>query len=69
MQAHVAPVALKPKAIVIMGGLSMPNVPVYPDPRLPAFELPPDTCTIHHLRDSRREMLPFHEIPAFRGAR
>ena len=28
MQARVAPVALKPKAIVIMGGLSMPNVPV-----------------------------------------
>jgi hypothetical protein len=28
MQARVASVALKPKAIVIMGGLSMPNVPV-----------------------------------------
>jgi hypothetical protein len=28
MQARVAPVSLKPKAIVIMGGLSMPNVPV-----------------------------------------
>ena len=28
MQARVGPVMLKPKAIVIMGGLSMPNVPV-----------------------------------------
>ncbi|MDP3564288.1 MAG: DUF2124 domain-containing protein [Methanoregula sp.] len=28
MQARVAPIVLKPKAIVIMGGLSMPNVPV-----------------------------------------
>jgi hypothetical protein len=28
MQARVSPVVLKPKAIVIMGGLSMPNVPV-----------------------------------------
>ena len=28
MQAHTAPVKFKPKAIVIMGGLSMPNVPV-----------------------------------------
>src|SRR5512137_614900 len=28
MQARVAPVSLKPKAVVIMGGLSMPNVPV-----------------------------------------
>jgi hypothetical protein len=28
MQARVATVALKPKAIVVMGGLSMPNVPV-----------------------------------------
>jgi hypothetical protein len=28
MQARIAPIALKPKAIVIMGGLSMPNVPV-----------------------------------------
>ena len=28
MQARMAPVTLKPKAIVIMGGLSMPNVPV-----------------------------------------
>jgi len=28
MQARVASVNLKPKAIVIMGGLSMPNVPV-----------------------------------------
>ena len=28
MQAHMAPVKFKPKAIVIMGGLSMPNVPV-----------------------------------------
>jgi hypothetical protein len=28
MQARVSPVLLKPKAIVIMGGLSMPNVPV-----------------------------------------
>jgi len=28
MQARVAPVILKPKVIVIMGGLSMPNVPV-----------------------------------------
>ena len=28
MQARMAPVTFKPKAIVIMGGLSMPNVPV-----------------------------------------
>ncbi len=28
MQARAAPVSLKPKAIVVMGGLSMPNVPV-----------------------------------------
>lgn len=28
MQARTAPVSLKPKAVVIMGGLSMPNVPV-----------------------------------------
>ena len=28
MQARIAPIVLKPKAIVIMGGLSMPNVPV-----------------------------------------
>ena len=28
MQARMAPVMLKPKAIVIMGGLSMPGVPV-----------------------------------------
>jgi len=28
MQAGAPPVSLKPKAIVIMGGLSMPNVPV-----------------------------------------
>jgi hypothetical protein len=28
MQACTGPVALTPKAIVIMGGLSMPNVPV-----------------------------------------
>lgn len=28
MQARAGPVSLKPKAVVIMGGLSMPNVPV-----------------------------------------
>ena len=28
MQARMAPLTLKPKAVVIMGGLSMPNVPV-----------------------------------------
>ena len=28
MQARMSPVTLKPKAIVILGGLSMPNVPV-----------------------------------------
>lgn len=28
MQARMGPVAFKPKAVVIMGGLSMPNVPV-----------------------------------------
>ena len=28
MQARMSPVTFKPKAIVIMGGLSMPNVPV-----------------------------------------
>jgi hypothetical protein len=28
MQARVAPVPVKPRAIVVMGGLSMPNVPV-----------------------------------------
>lgn len=28
MQTIVSPVVLKPKAVVIMGGLSMPNVPV-----------------------------------------
>ena len=28
MQMHMAPVKFNPKAIVIMGGLSMPNVPV-----------------------------------------
>ncbi len=28
MQARMGPVTLKPRAIVIMGGLSMPNVPV-----------------------------------------
>jgi hypothetical protein len=28
MQARAGPVSLKPKTIVIMGGLSMPNVPV-----------------------------------------
>ncbi len=28
MQVSIVPVTLKPKAIVIMGGLSMPNVPV-----------------------------------------
>jgi hypothetical protein len=28
MQARIAPVTLKPKSIVVMGGLSMPNVPV-----------------------------------------
>ncbi len=28
MQARVAPIVLKPRAIVVMGGLSMPNVPV-----------------------------------------
>jgi hypothetical protein len=31
MQARVAPIVLKPKAIVVMGGLSMPNVPVKAD--------------------------------------
>ena len=31
MQARVAPIVLKPKATVIMGGLSMPNVPVKAD--------------------------------------
>jgi hypothetical protein len=28
MQARMAPVALKPRAIIVMGGLSMPGVPV-----------------------------------------
>jgi hypothetical protein len=28
MQAGAAPVSLKPKAIVIMGGLSMPSIPI-----------------------------------------
>jgi len=28
MQARAGPVILKPKAIIVMGGLSMPNVPV-----------------------------------------
>ena len=28
MQARAGPVTLKPKAIIVMGGLSMPNVPV-----------------------------------------
>ncbi len=28
MQARMSPLTLKPKAVVIMGGLSMPNVPV-----------------------------------------
>lgn len=28
MQARMGPVTIKPKALVIMGGLSMPNVPV-----------------------------------------
>ena len=28
MQARIAPVTVRPKAIIIMGGLSMPNVPV-----------------------------------------
>jgi hypothetical protein len=28
MQARIAPVTCKPKAIIIMGGLSMPNMPV-----------------------------------------
>jgi hypothetical protein len=28
MQVRVAPIVLKPRAIVVMGGLSMPNVPV-----------------------------------------
>ena len=31
MQARVAPVNLKPGAIVVMGGLSMPNVPIKPE--------------------------------------
>lgn len=31
MQARAGPVTLKPKVIVIMGGLSMPNVPVKAD--------------------------------------
>jgi len=28
MQARMSPVTLKPKAVVVLGGLSMPNVPV-----------------------------------------
>jgi hypothetical protein len=46
MQARTAPVALKPKAIVIMGGLSMPNVPVRAEQVKAAIDKHPGAAVI-----------------------
>jgi len=46
MQAHVAPVVLKPKAIVVMGGLSMPNVPVKAEEVKAALDKHPGAAVI-----------------------
>jgi hypothetical protein len=46
MQARAGPVTLKPKAIVIMGGLSMPNVPVKAEQVKAAIDKHPETLVI-----------------------
>jgi hypothetical protein len=46
MQARMAPVTLKPKAIVIMGGLSMPNVPVKAEQVMSVIEKHSDATVI-----------------------
>ena len=46
MQARAGPVSLNPKAIVIMGGLSMPNVPVKAEQMKSAIDKHPGTLVI-----------------------
>lgn len=46
MQARVASLALKPKAVVIMGGLSMPNVPVKAEQVKAVIDRHPDALVI-----------------------
>jgi len=46
MQARIAPVSCKPKVIVIMGGLSMPNVPVNADQVKAVLDKHPGTPVI-----------------------
>jgi len=46
MQARFGPVTLKPKAIVIMGGLSMPNVPVKAEQVKAVIDKHPGTAVI-----------------------
>ena len=46
MQARAGPVTLKPKAIVVMGGLSMPNVPVKVDQVKAVLDKHPDVAVI-----------------------
>jgi hypothetical protein len=46
MQARVAPIVLKPRAIVVMGGLSMPNVPVKAEQMKAVIEKHPGAAVI-----------------------
>jgi hypothetical protein len=46
MQARAGPVTLNPKAIVIMGGLSMPNVPVKAEQVKTVLDKHPGTAVI-----------------------
>ena len=46
MQARVSPVSLQPKAVVIMGGLSMPNVPVNAEEVKSVISKYPDAAVI-----------------------
>jgi len=46
MQARMSPVSLKPKAVVILGGLSMPGVPVKPEQVKAAIDRHPGSVVI-----------------------
>jgi len=46
MQSHAKPVSLKPKALVVMGGLSMPNVPVTAEQVKSVISKYPDAAVI-----------------------
>ena len=46
MQVRVAPIVLKPKAIVVLGGLSMPNVPVKAEQMKAVIEKYPGAAVI-----------------------